>query len=336
MQKALFYETARDAQVRCDLCPHACLIPDGATGLCAVRENRSGVLYTLVYGRSIAEHADPIEKKPLFHVLPGSHSYSVATAGCNLSCRHCQNADIAHLPRSRGVAATALRAPEDIVAAARAAGCQSISCTYTEPTVYVEYARDIAVCAQSAGLKTIFVTNGYIMPHVIETIAPSLDAANIDLKSFSDSFYHNICGARLQPVLDAIRTYRQCGVWIEITTLIIPGLNDSADELKQTADFIVSLGEDVPWHVSAFYPTYRMTDRPPTPAASLHDARAIGQAAGLRYVYTGNIIDQAGADTRCHACAGLLIRRRGYSVETNVLQDGTCPECTAPCAGLFA
>ncbi len=335
MHEALLYEHKSEAAVRCGLCPHACLIPDGGTGRCGVRANRGGTLYSLVYGRSIAEHVDPIEKKPLFHVLPGSRSYSIATAGCNLNCRHCQNADIAHLPRLRGVPDADQRPPEAIVAAALATGSRSISCTYTEPTVYFEYARDIAACAREAGLKTVFVTNGFITPAAVEMIAPFLDAANIDLKAFSDGFYRDICGARLQPVLDAIRCYRRCGIWIEITTLIISGLNDSPDELQQAADFIAALGEDVPWHVSAFYPAHRMADRPPTAPAALHAARAIGLAAGLRYVYTGNIPGQGGEDTLCHACGALLIRRRGYAVASRAARGGVCPDCGAYCAGIF-
>ena len=205
MHEALFYEKHDNAALRCTLCPHACLIPEGKRGLCGVRENRGGCLYSLVFGRAIAEHVDPIEKKPLFHVLPGSTSYSIATPGCNLSCRHCQNADIAHLPRSQGIPNVIRRSPDDIVDAALAAGCRSIACTYTEPTIYFEYALEIARRAVQENLKTIFVTNGYIAPRAIETIAPFLAAANIDLKAFSDDFYRDICGARLQPVLDAIR-----------------------------------------------------------------------------------------------------------------------------------
>ena len=321
--------------MHCGLCPHACRIPEGRRGLCGVRENRQGTLYSLVYGRPVAEHVDPIEKKPLFHVLPGSRSYSVATVGCNLSCRHCQNAEIAHLPRTRGIPLTEQRTPEAIVAAARAAGCSSIACTYTEPTVYFEYARDIGEWAAQAGLKTVFVTNGYITPGAIEAAAPFLDAANIDLKSFSDEFYRRICGARLEPVLEAIRTYHRCGVWVEVTTLIIPGLNDAPDELKRAAEFIVSLDENIPWHVSAFYPAYRLTDRPPTPPETLHAARAIGMAAGLRYVYTGNIAGHGGEDTLCHVCGSVLISRRGYCIEDSTLHDGCCPACKTRCAGVF-
>lgn len=335
MYKALFYSQQDNNSVRCTLCPHVCLIPEGRRGLCGVRENRNGCLYSLVFGRAIAEHVDPIEKKPLFHVLPGSTSYSIATPGCNLSCRHCQNSGIAHLPRSHGNLAGALRTPDDIVQAALAAECRSISFTYTEPTIYFEYALEIARHAVQKNLKTIFVTNGYIAPRAIETITPFLAAANIDLKAFSDDFYRDICGARLKPVLDAIQTYHQCGIWIEITTLIIPGLNDSPDELKKIADFIVSVGEDIPWHVSAFYPTYRMTDRPPTPASTLLAAREIGRAAGLRYVYTGNIPGQGGEDTLCHACGATLIERQGYRICSYNLRNGICPACFAPCAGIF-
>jgi len=302
--------------------------------LCGVRENRNGCLFSLVYGHPIAEHVDPIEKKPLFHVLPGSRSYSIGTPGCNLSCRHCQNADIAHLPRTHEIPTPGMRSPDEIVSAALASACSSIACTYTEPTIYFEYALAIAQAATREKLKTIFVTNGYINPAAIETIAPFLDAANIDLKAFTDDFYRTVCSARLQPVLDAIQAYRKNDIWIEITTLIIPGLNDSPDELKKTADFIVSVGEEIPWHVSAFYPTYHMTDRPPTPAKTLHEARAIGRAAGLRYVYTGNIPGQGGEDTICHACGAVLIKRRGYRI-SDTMQDGACPSCAAQCAGIF-
>lgn len=335
MYEALLYEKQNESAVRCSLCPHACLIAEGRRGLCGVRENRNGCLYSLVFGLAIAEHVDPIEKKPLFHVLPGSTSYSIATPGCNLSCRHCQNADIAHLPRSQGKLVGAHRAPDDIVQAALAADCRSIACTYTEPTIYFEYALEIARRAVQENLKTIFVTNGFITPRAIETIAPFLAAANIDLKAFSDDFYRDICCARLQPVLDAIQTYHQCGIWIEITTLVIPGLNDSPDELQRLADFIVSVGEDIPWHVSAFYPTYRMIDRPPTPAETLLAAREIGRAAGLRYVYTGNIPGQGGEDTLCHACGAVLIERQGYRICSYNLHNGICPACAAPCAGIF-
>ncbi len=335
MQEALFYDKTDTDTLRCTLCPHECLIPAGKRGLCCVRENRDGCLYSLVYGHPITEHVDPIEKKPLFHVLPGSRTFSIGTPGCNLSCRHCQNADIAHLPRVHDIPTGIMRSPDDIVSTALAQKCSSIACTYTEPTVYFEYALEIARSAAQENLKTIFVTNGYISPRAIELVAPFVDAANIDLKAFTDDFYSRICGGRLQPVLDAIRAYRQNNVWIEITTLIIPGLNDSLDELKQTADFIVSIGEDIPWHVSAFYPTYRMTDRLATPAATLHQARTIGLSAGLRYVYTGNIAGQGGEDTLCHACGAMLIERRGYSISADTMHRGTCPKCSAPCAGIF-
>jgi pyruvate formate lyase activating enzyme len=238
------------------------------------------------------------------------------------------------MPRDHGRIDGTECAPQTIVERALAAGCRSISFTYTEPTIYFEYALDTARLARQAGLMTVFVTNGYISPRAVETIAPLLDAANIDLKAFSDDFYRTVCGARLGPVLDAIRCYRSCGIWIELTTLIIPGLNDSPYELRAAAEFIASLGEDIPWHVSAFYPTYRMTGRPPTPPDALHAAREIGRAAGLRYVYTGNIPGQGGEDTLCHACGALLIRRRGYAVDSRA-GGGICRACGSSCAGIF-
>lgn len=336
MHEALFYMRQNDRKVVCELCPHRCSIAPGATGICGVRRNTDGVLESLVYGRVIAEHVDPIEKKPLFHFHPGSRAYSIATVGCNLRCRHCQNAEISQMPREQGVIMGGDRSPDDIVQAARESGCASISYTYTEPTVYFEFALACAKLAHAAGIRNNFVTNGYINPEPLEAIKPYLDAANIDLKSFSDEFYRDICGARLQPVLNAIRLYKRLGIWLEITTLLIPGLNDGADELAQIAGFIASVGKEVPWHVTAFYPTYRLLDRPRTGIETLTRAREIGLHAGLRYVYTGNVPGGDGEHTFCYGCGKLLIRRSGFSIRENHLRGCACPQCGMVIDGVFA
>ncbi|SHI90195.1 pyruvate formate lyase activating enzyme [Malonomonas rubra DSM 5091] len=334
MQEAMLYSQLDADRVRCRLCSHHCTLTDGQLGVCGVRENRDGRLYSLVYGRSVATNVDPIEKKPLFHLQPGSKSFSLATVGCNFRCRHCQNWQIAQYPQLQpGEIPGQALSPKTIVDQAMAAGCASIAYTYTEPTIFYEYAFDTAKLANTAGIKNIFVSNGYTSGEALRTIAPFLDAANIDLKSFSDDFYRKVCGARLQPVLDTIRLYRQLGIWIEVTTLIIPGYNDGDEELRQIAEFICSVGEDIPWHVSAFYPTHKLLDAPRTPAKTLQRARQIGFDAGLRYVYQGNIPGEGGENSYCHACGELLIERYGFSIQENRLKDGRC-SCGAVFSGV--
>jgi pyruvate formate lyase activating enzyme len=328
MKEALFYERCDDGRIRCGLCRFRCLISSGDRGICGVRENREGTLVSLVYGRAVAEHADPVEKKPLFHVLPGSRTYSIATVGCNFHCHHCQNYGISQPHHGKVRIAGDDLPPETVVARALATGCRSISYTYTEPTIFYEYAFDTAVLAREAGLRNIFVTNGYITTEALSHIRPYLDAANIDLKGFSDRFYREVAHARLEEVLDCILDYKRQGIWIEITTLVIPGWNDSDEELHSLARFIATeSGPETPWHVSGFFPTYRMTDHLPTPAVTLARAREIGVAAGLRYVYEGNGHHAGGEDTRCYACGELLISRRGFSIMDNRLHDGHCPAC---------
>ena len=321
--------------MQCGLCAHRCLIAPERRGICAVRENRDGVLYTLVYDRLIAQNVDPIEKKPLFHFLPGSLSFSIATAGCNFRCKHCQNADISQLPRERGGSVPGQPVgPAQIVAAALQTGCASISYTYTEPTVFFELAFDTARMAVEQGLRNVFVTNGYITAEALREIRPYLHAANIDLKAFTDDFYRTICGARLQPVLDSIRRYYDLGIWIEITTLVIPGHNDSSEELGRIAEFIRSVDPNIPWHVSRFHPTYKLTDQPRTPLQSLQKAREIGLAAGLRHVYEGNVPGE-GEDTVCGNCGTTVVRRYGFSIKRNDIRSGNCGSCGAPVAGVW-
>jgi len=286
MKEALFYKKLENNKVHCELCAHNCTVADGKRGVCGVRENQQGSLYTLVYGKIAASNIDPIEKKPLFHFLPGSSSYSISTVGCNFRCLFCQNYGISQSPREKHIIEGEDVEPKAVVEAALASGCQSISYTYTEPTIYFEYAQDIAILAKEKGLKNVFVSNGFMNPPVAEAAATFLHADNVDLKSFRDDYYRKICGGRLQPVLDTLKLLKKLGVWVEVTTLVIPGLNDSKEELTEIASFIkTGMSDDTPWHVSGFYPTYKMTDRPPTPPDSLIKAREIGLEIGLKYVY---------------------------------------------------
>jgi pyruvate formate lyase activating enzyme len=336
MKEARFWESLAEGKVHCHLCGHECQIDPGQRGICRVRENREGTLYSLVYGRIISENIDPIEKKPLFHFLPGSISYSIATVGCNFQCLHCQNYEISQYPRfHQGEIIGRPRTPEDIVAGAAASRAASISYTYTEPTISLEFAQDTARLARTRGVRNVFVSNGFMTEASATALAEVIDADNVDLKSFRDEHYRKVCKAHLQPVLDTIARLKQAGVWVEVTTLVIPGLNDSPEELTDIAQFIKGVGVGVPWHVSAFYPTYKMLDRPRTPAATLLKAREIGLQAGLRYVYTGNIPGQGGESTFCYGCGELLIDRLGYRILKNSLKEGRCPKCQAEIDGVW-
>jgi len=336
LKEAMFYEKLEDNLVNCDLCSHRCRrIADFKRGICGVRENRDGKLYSLVYGKAVARSVDPIEKKPLFNFLPGSRSYSIATVGCNFRCDNCQNYDISQLPKERNIIVGQDVSPEEIVSAAKRSNCASIAYTYSEPTIFFEYAYDIAKLARKEGLKNVFVTNGYITPDALKEISPYLDAANIDLKSFSDEFYRKSCGAHLQPVLDSIRLYKRLGIWIEITTLIIPTLNDSEEELRKIAGFIKEVGEDTPWHITQFHPMYNLPDLPRTPVSTLRKARQIGLEAGLRYVYEGNVPGETGENTYCYNCGKPLIRRFGYSIQENKIKNSACTYCKTKIDGLY-
>ncbi len=335
MQEARLYERLKDGRVRCGLCAHHCTIDPGRRGICRVRENRDGTLLSLVYGRLISQAVDPIEKKPLFHFHPGSGALSVATAGCNLSCRFCQNADISQLPRNERRIPGRDTPPSAIVAAATGCGCRSIAYTYTEPTVFFEYAYDLSLLAHETGLANVFVTNGYMTPEMLEAYHPYLDAANVDLKSFRDDFYRHLCGARLQPVLDSLRRLKALGVWLEVTTLVISGYNDDPAELRDLAAFIAGeLGPATPWHVSRFHPAYRLVTAPPTPAATLLRAHDIGREAGLHYVYVGNLPSAAGENTVCPACGQTVIERHGFRVTARHTRNGTCSHCGAAIDGV--
>lgn len=335
IREALLYDKLDDHRVQCALCAHRCKINSGRRGLCGVRENKDGVLYSLVFGTLIAEHVDPVEKKPFFHVHPSTRSYSIATVGCNFSCEFCQNHEISQMPRSTLMITGEDTAPEVIVDRAKKSACKTIAYTYTEPTVYLETALETAKIACREGLQNVFVTNGFMTPQAIEMISPYLTAANVDLKSFRDEFYKKQCGAKLKPVLDTLKIMKERDIWLEITTLLIPGLNDSLEELKDIAGFISSLGPETPWHISRFHPQFKMVRTPPTPISSLHRACHIGKEAGLWYVYSGNVPGDEGENTYCSNCSNLLINRYGYKIVANYLTGNACPECGKKLEGVF-
>ncbi|HVN96405.1 MAG TPA: AmmeMemoRadiSam system radical SAM enzyme [Syntrophorhabdaceae bacterium] len=335
MKQASFYEKREDGKVYCFLCRQHCIIAPGKRGLCGVRENRDGTLYTLVYEMPCATHVDPIEKKPLFHFFPGSRAFSIATAGCNFHCLHCQNHDISQIPPQACVVSGEKMTADEVVVSASHAGCKSISYTYTEPTIFYEYAFDIAQLAREKGIYNNFVTNGYIEDEPLRAIKPYLDAANIDLKGFDESFYKKICKAELSKVLDTIRTYRKLDIWIELTTLIIPGYNDKEEALRAIARFIMDeLGPQVPWHVSAFYPTYKLLDAKRTSPETLKRARELGLEAGLRYVYEGNIPGSDGEHTYCYNCKKAVIKRYGYGILEYNIKGSSCVYCGATIDGI--
>jgi len=335
MKEAYLFAPQENNKVQCMLCSHRCVIKPGAKGICGVRENVDGRLFSLVYGKVIARHIDPIEKKPLFHFLPGTLSYSIATVGCNFRCKFCQNADISQMPADLNRIMGEETTPQILAMDAARSGCATIAYTYTEPTIYFELAKDTSEFAVSEGIKNVFVTNGYMTKECLDYIYPNLHAANVDLKSFSDKFYKDLCKARLQPVLDTIVSMKKQGIWIEVTTLLIPGKNDSPEELREIARFLADLDQDIPWHVSRFHPTYRLTDAPPTPPRTVRMARDIGYEMGLRYVYTGNLPGDEGEHTKCHNCGELLIDRLGFYVRNNRIKNNTCPSCGVLIPGVW-
>ncbi|HOO38174.1 MAG TPA: AmmeMemoRadiSam system radical SAM enzyme [Deltaproteobacteria bacterium] len=336
MKEALYWVSLDEGRVQCVLCPHRCVIREDKTGICGVRKNVGGVLYSLVWARSIAASVDPIEKKPLFHFLPGSSAFSIATVGCNFRCKFCQNSDISQYPIQTGRITGEELLPQDVVEAALMRGCESISYTYTEPTIYMEYVLDTARLAHEEGIQNTMITNGYISTDVVtKSLKGLIDAANIDLKSFSDSFYKKLCGGRLQGVLDAIRAYYDAGVWIELTTLLIPGENDSEDEIRDIAGFIKSISPDIPWHISRYYPHYLYDKAPPTTVREVEAARDIGLSQGLNYVYTGNVMGHIGENTFCHHCGRGIIKRRGFFVTEKAMRGNTCLHCNQTIPGRF-
>jgi len=333
IKEAMLYEKTGGGAAHCRLCSHRCKILPGKFGICGVRQNLDGKLYTLVYGDVIASHSDPIEKKPIYHFLPGTSSYSLATIGCNFKCSFCQNWEISQLSKkSTDVSGSEIK-PADIIKEAKSAGCKSISYTYTEPTIFFEYAHDIAKLAKKEGLYNNFVTNGYMTAEALEEIRPYLDIANVDLKGFSEGFYQKFCQARLEPVLESIRAMKTLGIWVEITTLIIPGQNDSEEDLKGAAEFIAGCGREIPWHLSRFHPDYKYLESAPTPVEALKKAKGIGEKAGLKYIYLGNVVE--GNNTYCYNCKSLLVKRMVFDTEENNIKNGKCWKCGVKIEGIF-
>jgi pyruvate formate lyase activating enzyme len=339
LKEAVLWEpsTPDDAskKVRCKLCSHRCVIDEGKLGRCCVRKNIDGVLYSFTYDKVCSANPDPIEKKPLFHFQPGTKSFSIATMGCNFRCEFCQNWQISQAAIERGRIVGEPIPPEQIVEGAVRSGCKSIAYTYTEPTVFMELCNDCGRLGKERGLANVFVSNGYETIEAIEFASDWLDGINIDLKSFKEEYYKRLCGARLQPVLDTIKYIaKETNIWMEITTLLIPGENDSEDELKRLAEFIVcDAGPDVPWHISRFHPQYKYMNSLPTPLDSLELAYKIGQSAGLRYIYLGNVPGSKAESTFCYNCGRMLIERIGYRIAFNNIVDSKCPECGTEIAG---
>lgn len=343
MKIALLYEVEEERKIKCNLCNHRCVISPGSTGLCGVRKNEEGVLYSLVYGRVIAQHLDPIEKKPLYHFLPGSWSYSIATVGCNFRCSFCQNFEISQYFRiyedaiEKNKIPGKLMPPKDIVHIALAERAKSISYTYTEPTVFFEFAYDCSKLAVKHGLKNVFVSNGYMTKEAINYLSPYLHGINVDLKSFREKFYKTFCKAKLQPVLENLKYLKEKGIWVEITTLIIPGENDDPEELRDIAKFIrTELGPETPWHVSRFYPRYKMLDKSFTPLETLQKAYYIGKEEGLYYIYIGNVPGHQYENTYCPNCNTLIIERIGFRVsKIHLGEKNVCPSCGFSIAGIW-
>ena len=321
--------------VRCVACAHRCVLRPGRIGICGVRQNRGGRLYTLVYGQAVASQAEPVEKKPFFHFLPGSYAYSLATQGCNFHCAFCQNWQISQAHREGNVPESRYLAPEKAVEEAVAAGVRSIAYTYVEPTVFIEYALDTMALARAAGLRNVFVTNGYESPEALDLLVPILDAANVDLKAADDGFYRRVCGALWEPVRDTVVAMHERGVWLELTTLIIPGLNDDRHQLTAMAEWIgAAVGPETPWHLTRFEPAYRLSGLEATPAGTLTEAAAIAREVGLRHVYVGNAPEVECAATLCARCGERLIDRRDFAVTEWHLVDGRCPRCGHALAGV--
>jgi len=333
---ARHWQLRADGRAQCLICPRECVLRDGQRGLCFVRAYFNGQMVLTTYGRSSGLCVDPIEKKPLYHFLPGTPILSFGTVGCNLTCKFCQNWDISKAREMDALHRNA--APTAIAHAARRLGCRSVAYTYNDPVIFHEYALDVAAECRALGIRSVAVTAGYVNPAAREEFYRSMDAANVDLKSFSERFYQRLCGAHLQPVLDTLKYIKEeTRVWLEITTLLIPGENDSEAEIDALSSWIREhLGADVPLHLSAFHPAWKMSDKPSTPPNTLYRARDISRRNGLHYVYTGNIRHPGGSTTLCSNCGQALIYREGYQITGwNFAAPGRCSRCTTPCAGVF-
>jgi pyruvate formate lyase activating enzyme len=334
MKECILFKELLERTVQCTACNHYCTIPKGKLGICGVRKNIDGKLFLLTYGKAPAHGIDPIEKKPLFHFFPGTQIFSFGTFGCNYSCSFCQNSELSQCTKEKELVNFGpMFPPEKIVEYCKKENIPSIAYTYNEPAIFFEYAYDTAKLAHEAGLKNVFVSNGYESKEALEKITPYLDAINIDIKSFSNEFYSKNCKARLQPVLDTVKLAHELGIWVEVTTLVIPKENDSKKELAQIAEFIASVSRNIPWHVTRFYPNYLMTDRDSTPIKTLLDAHNAGKKAGLNYVYIGNIKNEF-ESTLCPKCGKVLVERKGFLVQKNNLFNGKC-SCGEKIAGVW-
>lgn len=337
LHEAWMSEPFKGKTVACKACSHRCKISEGKTGICGVRQNRDGKLYLLVYGRPSATHVDPMEKKPLFHFYPGREIFSFGTVGCNFRCSFCQNWDLSQFHRTHRIEEIISSGedltPEDAIKYCLDNKIPAIAFTYNEPAIFFEYAYDTAKLAKEAGIKTTYHTNGFETREALEAILPFLDAANTDLKSFNPEFYLKICGGRLEPVKENIKWMHDNGIWLEVTTLLIPNQNDSTEEMKKIAGFLAGISPDLPWHISKYHPEYMMTE-PPTPVATLEKAYRIGKEAGLNYVYVGNVLLKGKEDTNCPRCGNTVIERFGYEV-TNHLNGNHCPFCDQIIAGRY-
>ena len=337
LKEAMFYEQLEDKKVRCNLCNHRCRIAEGKTGICKVRQNKEGKLYSLIYNTVSSEAVDPIEKKPLFHFYPGTYSYSLGTIGCNFRCKYCQNWTISQvsLDEAQSVEIT----PEQAINRALEAGCKSIAWTYNEPTIWYEYTYDSAKLAKEAGLATVYVTNGYITPEALKHIAPYLDAFRVDIKAFTEKFYHELSSAHLQPVLDSAKLARELGMHVEVVYLVIPTFNDSSDELRDVCRWVVeNLGKETPVHFTRFHPNYKLQNVPPTPIETLDLAHEIATEEGLEYVYLGNVMSSKYEHTFCPSCGNMIIGRGVFDVEENhMTEDNKCEYCGAsiPISGKY-
>jgi pyruvate formate lyase activating enzyme len=332
--RAELFERGIQNQVTCRLCAHQCRLHDGATGICRVRKNIAGILYSLNSDHVVAIHMDPIEKKPLYHFLPASGTFSIAAMGCNFSCRFCQNHSISMVNKEQSIVGETI-SPEQLVQYALKNRARSISYTYTEPTVFFELMLETARLAHQEGIKNVMVSNGYMTGQALSILGPFLDAANIDLKAFSEIFYKKYCSASLKPVLETISALRARGIWLEITTLLIPGLNDDCEEIKRLISFLLQLNDNIPWHVSRFFPHYQLQNIPPTAQDSIYKFLHLGAEMGLKYLYGGNLTADCWNDTQCPHCEKKLIRRVGYQTEIIALQSGKCQFCGQDIAGVW-
>lgn len=334
LKEAKYYRKIENKKVQCLLCPHKCIIPPGKRGFCGVRKNIDGKLYSLVYGNPCAVHIDPIEKKPLFHFYPKSKVFSIATAGCNLRCKFCQNW---HISQSRPEETTNYNLPPTkLIEEIKKSGCSIIAYTYTEPTIFYEYMLETAKLAHQNGIKNVMHSAGFINPEPLRELCKYLDAANVDLKGFNEEYYGKICAGSLQPVLESLKTIKEQGVWLEVTNLIVPGLNDNPEEIEQMCIWIKeNLGTEMPVHFSRFYPTYKLKNLFPTAVESLEKAREIALNVGLKYVYIGNVGGHYGETTYCPKCGKVLIRRVGYRILENNIVDAKCKFCGEKIAGIW-